>query len=390
MHFLSEAKAEGYPVPDDIFQKGLGALRRASTASPWSLRQARTQAYALYVLTREGIVTTNQLLTLRDYLDTYYKSQWPRDLTAVYLAGCWSLLKNDGEARRLIDGCQAGKFDPRECWDFYGPLTADAQYITILARHFPDRLRRVTAGEFSHVTAPIGDGDFSTLSAAYAVLALKAYSQAAAQNPPRLSVAALFPPKAQEKPLTLDGNAGTLFRGTIPAAATSLRFRADGGPAGGPGIFYQTIQSGFARSLPAEPAARGVEIRRDLLDAEGKEPVARVKLGDRVTVRLRLRAIRPAAVTNVAVIDLLPGGCEIADDSLRPGVGSAGMDYVDVREDRSVFYGTATNRVHEITYRIKPTARGEFTVPPVFAESMYDKKIQSVGVGGHLTVTDSK
>ena len=386
MHFLSEAKAEGYPVPDDMFQKGLGALCRASTASPWSLQQARTQAYALYVLTREGVVTTNQLLTLRDYLDTYYKTQWPHDLTAVYLAGCWSLLKKDDEARRLIDGYQAGKFDSREYWDFYGPLTADAQYVTMLARHFPDRLRRVTAGEFAHVTTPIGNGDFSTLSAAYAVLALKAYSQAIAQNPPHLSIAApVSRRRPRKKGLTLDGSANTLFRGMFPAAATGLRFRADSGP----GVFYQTIQSGFARALPTQAEAHGIEIHRDLLDAAG-QPATRVKLGERLTVRLRLRAVRAGSVTNVAVIDLLPGGFEVADDSLPPGVGTAGMDYADVREDRAVFYGTANNRVHEITYRIKPTARGEFTVPPVFAESMYDKKIQSVGMGGHITVTDSK
>lgn len=389
MHFLSEAKAEGYPVPDDVFQKGLDALRRASTASPTSLQQARVQAYALYVLTREGVVTTNALLTLRDYLDTSHKDRWPRDLTAVYLAGCWSLLKKDDEARRLIDGYRPGQFDARDRWDFCDGLTADAQYITLLARHFPDRLRRVTAQEFSQVTRPIGEGEFSTLSAAYAVLALKAYSQSLAHDLPRLSVAALLPPKAQEQALTLDGSAGTLLRGTFPAEATGLRFRANGGPGGGPGVFYQTVQSGFERGLPAQPAARGVEVYRDLLDARGL-PATRVKLGERVTVRLRLRAARPLPVTNVAVIDLLPGGFEVADDSLPPGVGTAGMDYVDVREDRAVFYGTATGRVHEMTYRIKPTVRGEFTVPPVFAESMYDKKIQAVGVGGHITVTDTK
>ncbi len=385
MHFLSEAKAEGYPVPDDLFQKGIDALRRASTASPQELQQARVQAYALYVLTREGIVTTNGLLTLRDYLDTHYKDHWTHDLTAVYLAGCWSLLKKDDEARRLIDGYQMGRFEGRERWDFYDGLTADAQYITILARHFPDRLRRVTAKEFTHVTAPIGEGDFSTLSAAYAVLALKAYSQAVAEHPPRLAIAALLAPKGQEQPLALEGSAGTCLRGTFPAAATSLRFRADGGPGG----FYQTIQSGFERAVPTQPAARGIEVYRDLLDDAG-QPVTRVKLGERVTVRLRLRAIRPLPVTNVAVVDLLPGGFEVADDSLPPGVGTAGMDYVDVREDRAVFYGTADGRVHEITYRIKATARGGFTVPPVFAESMYDKTIQAVGTGGHLTVTDAK
>ncbi len=60
-----------------------------------------------------------------------------------------------------------------------------------------------------------------------------------------------------------------------------------------------------------------------------------------MTARLRPRATKPGAViTNVAVLDLLPGGFEVADDSLLPGTDRDGMDYVDVREDRAVFYGT--------------------------------------------------
>ena len=68
------------------------------------------------------------------------------DLTAVYLAGSWALLKKDDEARKLIDGYRHGAVRrPRiGWWDFYQPLVADAQYITILARHFPERLRQET------------------------------------------------------------------------------------------------------------------------------------------------------------------------------------------------------------------------------------------------------
>lgn len=389
MHFLGEAKSAGYPVPDDVFQKGLGALRRCASASPWSLHDARIQAYAIYVLTREGIVTTNNLLTLRDYLNTYYKPAWPGDLTAVYLAGSWALLKKDDEARRLIDGYHLGRTENRhEWWDFYQPLGADSQYVTILARHFPDKLRGLTPEDFAHVTEPIVYGRFSTLTAAYAVQALRAYSETLASHPPRLTVAALLPPKAREQPLSLAGSALTLLHGEFPPAATALRFRADGTPP--LGVYYQAVQSGFDHALPTAPVAHDLEVYRDLLDADGKKPVTTLKLGDRLTVRLRLRSTTPYAVTNVAVLDLLPGGFEIADDSLKPGTNVNGMDYVDVREDRAIFYGTATGAVREITYRIKPTARGEFTVPPIFAESMYDKTVQSLGLGSHLTVTADK
>ena len=106
-------------------------------------------------------------------------------------------------------------------------------------------------------------------------------------------------------------------------------------------------------------------------------------------VRLHVRSLKDQAFTNVAIIDLLPGGFEVVDSSLRPGVSSIrGIDYVDVREDRAVFFGTASESVLEINYQIKSSNRGEFIVPPVFAESMYERNVKGRGVGGKITVTE--
>ena len=58
---------------------------------PTDLDDARTIAYAIYLLTREGVVTTNYILNLRDYLDKNSRKNG-RDLTGVYLAGAWSVL----------------------------------------------------------------------------------------------------------------------------------------------------------------------------------------------------------------------------------------------------------------------------------------------------------
>jgi uncharacterized protein YfaS (alpha-2-macroglobulin family) len=102
-----------------------------------------------------------------------------------------------------------------------------------------------------------------------------------------------------------------------------------------------------------------------------------------------MRSLKPTALTNVAIIDLLPGGFEVVDSSLRPGVSSIhGIDYVDVREDRAVFFGTATRSALQIDYDIKSCNRGEFIVPPVFAQSMYDRGVKGRGVGGKILVTE--
>ena len=77
MHFLIEAKAAGFAPPPGVLSN-----RRWSICRPWrrsirtTLREARIQAYAIYLLTREGVVTTNYLLNLREYLDRAEPKRW--------------------------------------------------------------------------------------------------------------------------------------------------------------------------------------------------------------------------------------------------------------------------------------------------------------------------
>ena len=187
MDFLSESKAAGFVPPADMFASGLRNLQMMVTRDPKNLAEARTLAYGIYILTREGVITTNYILNLRDYLEKNARDQWQNDIAGVYLAGALHLLHKDSEAERLIDSY---KIDNRKTIardDFCQPLGMNSQYIAVIAREFPGRLRKISADQFQNILKPIGDGDFNTLSSAYAVRALKAYSHAVAQNPPELN-----------------------------------------------------------------------------------------------------------------------------------------------------------------------------------------------------------
>ncbi len=109
-------------------------------------------------LTREGVVTTNYVLNLRDYLDQHQTDIWQNDVTGVYLAGALKLLHKDKEAEDLIAAYKIGEASGREYDDFCQPLGANAQYIAILARAFPERLKKISGGEFEQVLQPIGRG----------------------------------------------------------------------------------------------------------------------------------------------------------------------------------------------------------------------------------------
>ena len=385
MDFLSEAKAAGFPPPAEMFATGLRSLQRMVAKQPSDMVDARRIAYAIYVLTRDGVITTNYILNLQDYLNKKHEGEWEDDLTGVYLAGSLKLLHKDKDAEALIEKFKLDNTTERTYEDFCQPLGTNSQYVSVLARQFPARLKRISAAQFEQILKSIGDGQFNTLSAAYAVQALKAYSHLIAQTPPTLTIAELHSDKRE---LSLVSGAKLLQRAQFSKDATALRFKS-APPMSGPGAFYQVVEAGYDRRPPEKPMAQGLEVFRELLDKDDK-PVTRTKLGEPVRVHVRVRSTKTdETFTNVAVVDLLPGGFEVVGSSLQPGVSSiTGVDYVDVREDRAIFFGTATDSVLEINYQIKSTNRGEFVVPPVFAESMYERNIKGRGVGGKITVTE--
>src|SRR6202011_2884735 len=100
MDFLSESKAAGFAPSFEMFASGLRNLQRMVAREPSNLTEARTVAYAIYILTREGVITTNYILNLGDYLDKHWRDKWQNDVTGVYLAGALHLLRKDAEAER--------------------------------------------------------------------------------------------------------------------------------------------------------------------------------------------------------------------------------------------------------------------------------------------------
>ena len=54
-----------------------------------------------------------------------------------------------------------------------------------------------------------------------------------------------------------------------------------------------------------------------------------------------------------------------------------------------VFYGTVGTDAQTFSYRLKPTNRGNFTVPPLYAEGMYDRSVQARSLGGRFQIGET-
>ena len=135
---------------------------------------------------------------------------------------------------------------------------------------------------------------------------------------------------------------------------------------------------------PQDAKAQGLEIFREYLDDDG-EVITEATIGEEVAVRLRVRSTGRFR-SNVAVVDLLPGGFEVLRESIRNSYDRWSPDYKDVREDRVVFYGGFGSNLTEFSYRVKLTSSGSFVVPSAFAGSMYDRTVEARTEPGRFEV----
>ncbi|HOI42930.1 MAG TPA: MG2 domain-containing protein, partial [Elusimicrobiales bacterium] len=119
LHFLTEAREKGYPVPAEMLQRGLSFLGGLLGSEAKSLADARARAYAAYVLTRNGIVISGSLGTLRQQLESRMRGQWEKDLAAIYLAAAYKVMRQDRAADVLLARCSFGEAQQADYGHFY-------------------------------------------------------------------------------------------------------------------------------------------------------------------------------------------------------------------------------------------------------------------------------
>jgi uncharacterized protein YfaS (alpha-2-macroglobulin family) len=409
------------------------ALRQiAADDSGDTLVQMRQRAYAIYLLTRQGNVTTNDLASVQRRLQEVHPKEWKGDLAAAWLAASYQMLHQDRLAADLMAAPRKllGRKPADETYayaEYYDAPIRDATVLYLLSKHFPEQAKALPPETIENLVRPLGKGHYNTLSSGMIILALDAWAKDAGGDVARLSIGAVA---ADGKVTPIGAPRGALVDGRWAAGTQRLRMVDDADAT----AWYAVSQTGFDRKPAIETRKDGLEITRAYTDAKGKA-VDTVNTGDEIDVHLRIRSTRDEGVPDVAIVDLLPGGFEPVLDTAPPapaevavtseddvsgttGEGDEGDEgdeageatdetptwhspvgtaastwtpqYADVREDRVVVYGYASRDVQEFVYRIKATNAGRFTIPPVFAESLYDRGVLARAPGGGAISVERK
>lgn len=367
-----------------------GALERYVQERGWNTRHARRTAEAIYLLARMEKSQNASLMALRDALEQEAGNTWMQTATGMYIAASYALMQKTKEANELARAClqarkrAAGAARPEvERCDCEGEADVDALKCMMLAcRHFPKLVDAWGYEDIAPMMEALKKDLFNTYDAAYVALAAEAYGDVQKQ----LGASTALWQKTPQGWQSLGAASPAGVQGTVPDGVEDVRVTLDQGDAD-LGAFFQLVEAGFEDGPVGPPVRAGLEVARDYLDESGN-PTRSWKLGQPVTVRLRLRNLTDRYMSNVAITDLLPGATQVVAGSLEAGQGrQPGVDYVDMREDRNLFFvDLAGGKTLEIVYRLKPLNPGTFALPAVVAEHMYKRMFCARSGGGQVVV----
>lgn len=419
VHMLLEARDHantGEAVPADMLKHGLDYLQQLAASPANTTTDTRVRAYATYLLTREGNVTTPLITSLRSVLDAKALTDasfkdWRSDLTAAYLAASYQMLQQPQIANDLISKplkLLTASSQSAIIGHYYDDVIRNAQTLYLVARHFPDRVKTINANALTNIMQPISSGRFNTLSSSYALLGFDAYANITGVSTIEKMGISSIDKQGKVTALKLPENIAP----RVNIAANTMRLKIQG-PNDLP-LFYAITEAGFDIKALTTVLKQGIEIIREYTDDKGSV-VKSINMGDEITVRVKIRAIG-GNIDDVVIVDLLPGGFEpvlqtqasVTETAINYqdenydigrngeeapttwtsplGIGGWQPTFADIREDRVVFYGAVSNTMSEFTYKIKATNSGQFVVPPAYAESMYNRLLQARSLPASITV----
>ncbi|MFH0900782.1 MAG: alpha-2-macroglobulin, partial [Pseudomonadota bacterium] len=259
IHVLIEARERGYSIPADLVAKAIPYLQGLAGSAPDDLPAARVRAHAIYVLTRNEMVTGTFAAAAQKNLEANHPVEWKEDLAGAYLAATYRLLRQDRQAAELMAKQRFGQSVSADWENYYDRLVHDGQLLYLLARHFPEQASAVRQAEIDALVEPIASGNFNTFSSASAILGLEAFAKQAnasgsGSGSGQRSIAEVVDGTA--RPLVLPE--GWLPTVQFSEKAAELVFGSEGSF----GSYYLVTQRGFDRFPEKQVQGAKIEVFR--------------------------------------------------------------------------------------------------------------------------------
>ncbi|WP_319780961.1 alpha-2-macroglobulin [Maridesulfovibrio sp.] len=366
LHFLQQATISGYQVDSMLLNRVKQYVAGNYADTIRDNYSYRLPCYAQYVLARSGKVMHGPMNYLRER-----KTAEMDKLSLTLLAGAFAA-SGDMAAYRELISAKPAPVKGKDKDQLFSSEIRDLA-LELLVRMEADRKDDAIPQLADKLYNLMADQSYNvTQDNALGFLALGTFfAQTKSVPHPGGKI------MSGEKELAsfeTNGTAQVTVKGAAP-----LSIELDSSPA--EGTFVWAVNN---RAIPTieswKPYSNGLEITREFLSRDG-EPldINSITQGQLVAMRTVVTSTGKP-VPNTVISCLLPSGLEPENTRLATredlpwlGEGNVQPDHVDIRDDRILVFSDipAKGKIENVTL-LRAVTRGEFKVPPVQVEGMYD------------------
>jgi uncharacterized protein YfaS (alpha-2-macroglobulin family) len=383
-HFMVEAHKAGYEVPDSIYKAWLSFQQNAARSWQQDRNGAdgengpSVQAYRLYTLSLSGnpeLASMNRLAAVQN-LDENSK---------LLLAGAYGLAGHEKTANDLAASAALPSEEYRETGNTWGSNYRDAALALHIATVIGDRRK---AAEMLPAVVKIFEENrwYSTQETAWYLMALAPHYRVTEKN--------------EGATYSIDWDKGSIT-GEIAKNVAIENLEPFESPTqtlvvkntGSKTLYGKAITRGMVSAGKETKIENGLGLTVQYLDESGRMVKGQnLALGDSFTVRVTVSNLSQENVSNIALIVPVPTCWEFGNDRVGAAIaetrtegeeetdGSPALfDYQDIK-DANVFtyFGLDPSSSKTFTFNATVAYNGNYYIPAVHAEAMYNADYQAV------------
>lgn len=381
-HFMMEAQKNGFVIPDQLLSKWKSFQKRAANAYNPSQKifykpnHGLDQAYRLYSMAMAGIPDLGAMNRLKEYGDLGGNAKWR-------LATAYAIIGQVEVANSLINKVPDLSDYAESGYTYGSPIRDQAM---ILETYMSTNDKNKAAGAAIELTKLLNEGrPWNTQGLAYALQVLSKFKGNTADNSPwsfkysldngakesivsktasflidpqlnKKSAKSILIENSSSKPLYVQTTIkGQPVSDQLPEASNSLKIA----------VVYKNK---YGEQIDPSILKKGDEIKTDIIITHPGNPAREYN--------------------NLALNHIVPAGWEIINDRMK-GENNTNQNFVyqDIRDDRVyTFFKLYPGKSVTYSITLRATYAGEYTMPAIVCEDMYDAKINARSIAGRVVV----
>lgn len=366
LHFLVEARNQGFDVPDYIYN-GMMA-RQADIAKAWKMnpdfKQGETiQAYRLFVLALGGAPEMGAL-------NRFKENKFNYSLTSMLTAATYAQVGKKNMVAQFWPAVQQNE-QMSDYYSSFGSTTRDLAFMTY-SEMLCGKDQESIQGHINDLCEILNSGRWlDTQSTAFALFTLGKYAEkVGATNSP---ISATVDVNGEEH--TLNTNMGSTGFAIVPKVGSNkVVIKNNSDQKLTTKVYVKTAVAEYE----TEENGNFITMKVNYFDKNGAAiNPASLPMGTDFRAEITVENPSQYRVTELALSYYLASGWEIINDRLfGSDEGAKDAKHVDIRDDRAYyFFDLSAKQKKTFTLKLNATYEGKYMLPAVRCEDMYNNEI---------------